>query len=372
MIAGCRAKEETQGVPSLFTAATARASLSDLGRDPAEDRLTEIFAAVLDRAPGLAKALVRDWIGEDNDVKPRVRTQRPTRGGGRVDLEFEFRDPDSVKVVWVEVKRDAGPSGEDQLPAYARALKSKLDGGAIDSGHLVFLTRPHDWSALFEQFKDGAPEDLWPPYPATWPAVSARMLQWSRKDPDSFEARLVRECVDYLEEEHVASPGLTLEGALVLQRFQETDEAFAALLEMTAERLRDSGARFVSNRQPPQHLNRGRWKDCWWTYCPANQAAWSEEMWLEWNFRLQGPPGLARYCFAAGLTWRGPNNLAPWKDSQIPEKFKRYEDDDFARLYRWLHPEELAACGDLETQADVLHAWVAEAFDALLDQWPPR
>lgn len=99
-----------------------------------ENRLTTVFAAVLERAGGLALHLAREcWLASDakdarvksltawnaarvaldepDVVLRRVRTQRFTSGGWFVDLELRFgeqsaADADDV-VVWVQAKHGA-------------------------------------------------------------------------------------------------------------------------------------------------------------------------------------------------------------------------------------------------------------------------
>lgn len=60
--------------------------------NPRENRLTEAFAVVLDRVPGLAAALVEEWTGLSVAGQPLVTTQRPTHSGYFVDLELRFGD----------------------------------------------------------------------------------------------------------------------------------------------------------------------------------------------------------------------------------------------------------------------------------------
>lgn len=140
-------------------------------------------------------------------------------------------------LVWVEVKRDSGPSGEGQLLNYGRDLEQRLASGEISRAHLVFLTRPGDWSETVDAYRKNEPDGV-ELSQATWAQTSAALARWARGSSDHpFSQRLVEEFVDYLEEEQVASTGLNLDDAIVLQRFEGTDEAFSTLLELTASEL---------------------------------------------------------------------------------------------------------------------------------------
>ena len=264
-----------QPMTSLFTAATKRAPLTAAVSDSAENRLTEILAAVLARAPEAARKLVEEWTQEPPKGRLTVTPQRRTADGRYVDLELRYDEEGSCRtsLVWIEVKRDAGPSGEDQLWRYAWELRALLDNHQADSGHLVFLTRPHDWSELFEKFSAVGLGHLWPPKEATWPKLSAALTRWSRTSTeDRWKRELVREFVDYLQEEHVANEGLTLEGTIVLQRFQETDDAFATLLDETDNRLADWGRLEVYDAVP-KRSSRAGWTDYYRTYTPLGEVA---------------------------------------------------------------------------------------------------
>lgn len=96
--------------------------------DPGENRLTESFAAVLERVPGLAAAFVSSFdIAPADAAWPlRVTTQRPTVGGKFVDLELEFGEPSAPELrVWVEVKHGADLHA-NQLENYLADLRAEL------------------------------------------------------------------------------------------------------------------------------------------------------------------------------------------------------------------------------------------------------
>lgn len=362
-------------MPSLFTAATKRAPLGADTRDPAEDRLTEILAVVLERAPEAARTLVESWIGEWAHGEVTVQPQKRTGGNRHIDLEIRFQGPEpaSPTLVWVEIKRDSKQSGPNQLWGYANDLRALLDKTCA-KGHLVFLTRPRDWREEFSLQPTRSLNGLWPPKDVTWPKTSAHLARWALETNENlFQSELVREFVDYLEEEHVATDGLRLEGAIVLQRFEETDEAFATLLKETELKLGKSD--LFALQEQTSRLTGGGWKECYWTYTPRDQERGLLD--LEWNFKRRKSPGPSRSCFAAGLTWRDPRAESPWAhvlerlgDRSILLEFEQYT-DDLPRLYRWLQPEVLAAQGALDYQVDYLANWVTKTFETLVDAWPP-
>lgn len=358
---------------SLFTAATKRAPLDAERRDSAEDRLTEIFGAVLERAPAAACALVnrwveRSWVGDEHRLAVTPQRWTSSAKHRRVDLELRFEESDSCSatVVWVEIKRNARLSDDLQLCDYARDLKRLVDDNKeIRGARLIFLTRRRDWTLDPCEDEDGALGELWPPRCVTWADASGALATWSAgTNRDLYTTRLVQEFVEYLEEEHVATPGLSLEGAIVLQRFEETDDALVQILEATAERLEKP---FEQPCKYPNRLRAGGWKHCHWTYA-VRAEGWPEDLALEWNLRRRQS---GRLCFAAGLTWHGDRMRVPWlaegelKNLAAVDGFHPYW-DDLPRLYRWLQPEELAARGTHDDQVDFLANWVTRTFESLL------
>src|SRR4051794_82052 len=111
------AHNKTTG-PSLFRRVT-RYPPGPLST-PAENRLTEAFATVLQFADdSLATALLEDW-GMSARGSVSVRTQVWSAGGRRVDLQLFFDD----SVCWVEVKHGA-PLHRDQLSNYQADLQRR-------------------------------------------------------------------------------------------------------------------------------------------------------------------------------------------------------------------------------------------------------
>jgi hypothetical protein len=98
---------------SLFTAATKRAPLDAERRDSAEDRLTEIFAAVLERAPAAACTLVNSWVEKPKRVGHEYQT--------KITPAIDIAKPESASRSGVAVRGPSvsGPDhrvGRDQAP----------------------------------------------------------------------------------------------------------------------------------------------------------------------------------------------------------------------------------------------------------------
>jgi hypothetical protein len=104
--------------------------------DPRENRLTEAFAAVLERDPLLTTELVKRWTSADvPEGSVSVRTQRLTASGAFIDLELAFGSLAAPNLrVWVEVKHGAGLH-ENQLETYLDDLKVEHHA----ESRLVFL-----------------------------------------------------------------------------------------------------------------------------------------------------------------------------------------------------------------------------------------
>src|SRR4051794_9598804 len=102
----------------------------------AEDRLTEVFATVLDTHDGLAAALFNE-LGLPVGQRFQVFTQVRVSPGSRPDMVLHSLDRAGAVVsrVWSEHKIDAG-FGDLQLERYLEALRT-LPG----KGELIFVAR---------------------------------------------------------------------------------------------------------------------------------------------------------------------------------------------------------------------------------------
>ncbi len=87
-----------------------------------ENRLSASFAAVLEHAPNLGRALASEWthLLVTGDLTVDVQHWCPS---GWIDVELRFGDPTRPDVsIWIGAKYGAGLSGEDQIEKYQRDL----------------------------------------------------------------------------------------------------------------------------------------------------------------------------------------------------------------------------------------------------------
>jgi hypothetical protein len=155
---------------------------------PRENQLTEVFAAVLARVDALALGLADHWLAPhpSDDVEARarraalrtelltdgvklrgVRTQRPTRSGGFVDIELRFADAAAMDdlVVWVEVKHGASPH-DQQLDNYLQDLAAT----GARAGALILLAPRQSYPFEPEPAPDVAQR--------TWQDTAAQLRRW--------------------------------------------------------------------------------------------------------------------------------------------------------------------------------------------------
>lgn len=171
-------------------------------RDPGEDRLTEITAALIESDAGFAQRFVAALLKRETDgTNVSVRTQRPVAVDGtvrRVDLQLVLAGDQSTTTVWVEVKLDAPESGE-QLVAYRKALHQYA---GIEQSQLLLLVPSHR-RATFEHHV--RPEhDAAKPVDAlvTWQEVADGLVRPSGSAAAGAEVTdwLVRQYLSYLQD----------------------------------------------------------------------------------------------------------------------------------------------------------------------------
>ena len=338
--------------------------------DPRENRLTESFAAVLERVDGLAAELVSRLCGLSAPSEQGwVRTQRSTVGGNFVDLEIGF-GPMAAPVlrIWVEIKHGADLH-EFQLVNYRRDLSVEIQE---DARLIVLAPR----GAV-----DAADADA----SIAWQDVCAVMKRFARRsDLGAVERWLLNEFIVYLREE-----ALTDEDALI------PAHAFALAArpasDRVVERLIELAQGVVSKElgQPKDFLKRSGSKQPaygvgWWASYPPNeptqtaQDTW-ESAFLEWTcradeFRAEPHDGIG---FFVGVTFpkmqgsalAKPENAA-WVAALGAIGFERVQ-AWFWRLWKPLYPEQLMAETSLADQAHLLGAWVVGAMRELRENPPP-
>jgi hypothetical protein len=189
-------------------------------RNPYEESLTEILAAVLRRSPEAAVAVATTCGLADlaGDETVRIDTQRPAAGLERVDVELLFDSPTvGRRCLWLELKWDAKPDAS-QVVRYAAHLKQI--GGPEDR---VVLVAP--WTSLkrHEQELDQIACRSWTD------VALALAAGGQREDVGSW---LVDEFLSYLKEQNLsAHEGLELEHLATLHGFHQARERFLALVQ---------------------------------------------------------------------------------------------------------------------------------------------
>jgi hypothetical protein len=83
-----------------------------------------------------------------------------------------------------------------------------------------------------------------------------------------------------------------------------------------------------------------------------------------------GRSWLVSACARARTARQEPGNEG-WVQELRTHRFEYVYDQEFYRLWRYLHPEELLAHSDLDGQATALGNWIVESF-ALLAARPPQ
>lgn len=335
--------------------------------DPRENRLTEAFAAVLERAPGLAAAVTEAWTDFSvGDQPPTVSTQRPTPRGF-VDMELRFGDPADV-VIWVESKLGA-PAERDQLDRYSADIRSV--GGRRES--TVVLLAP---AATIAEADLGRDQKT-----CSWQQVDRRVRSWLEALPaeanDERWRWLVDEFVTYLKEEGVAEQALRDEHVKALRHRLSSDQVLSSIMRRAEEVIvREWG----DPRQPDKPRYRpGYWRQFDTAPRHAEPApTWSG--WFEWGFKpaeelTERPDELvwgAGVTFASAANPAGVRENEAWLAHHESDCFRYLKYDRYLRLYRHRRPDELLDCGTAEEQGTALGEWVVRAFADLAGDPPPE
>ena len=331
--------------------------------DPAENRLTEAFAAVIERVEGLAAALVSEWVptADLDDVPLEVRTQRSTVSGGYLDLELRFGQTAAPELlVWVEVKHGAGLHGE-QLQVYAHDIARE------------FAT---EWRLVLLAPRGSMPEAAAGFVAVEWQAVARQMRRWLKAEPhDPVAAWLVGEFIAFLKEEGLADEELlTAAHAFAFSARRSADRAIARVIEIADVYVTKHWGPRKDYAKSGKQPNYG---PDW--YCNHDLAAAGQqgpEAWrathFEWTFRKDKahPDGRDGYAFCAGATFEtkdNPTSIAanqPWLAAQREQGFERVQ-DWYWRLWRFLYPEELLVEKTIDAQGERLGRWIVESFELL-------
>lgn len=339
--------------------------------DPRENRLTEAFAAVLERDAVLARDVVAGWTAlavPDGNVS--VRTQRLTASGGFIDLELGFGPPAAPDLrVWVEIKHGASLH-ENQLETYLNDLKIEHHSDA----RLVFLA-PRGAA-------DAVPEDV---TAVEWQNVASFLRAYARRaDVKEVSRWLSTEFYGYLKEEGLTDEeALTPAHAFALAARPAADRATARLIEyahIVVAKEWGAPKSFLkkSGSQKPAYG-----VDWWATYHTSSgdidgAPTWGSA-WFEWtirtdDFRAEPRDAIGLFAGAAFPTMKGSAlskaSNEPWIAAVAAAGFERVS-AWYWRLWRPLYPEQLMVEETLEAQGRRLGDWVVAAFRELEETPPP-
>lgn len=351
---------------SLFRRVTKYAR-SDL--DPRENRLTEAFAAVLERSDGLGAALVREWVGREVGESSRlwVRTQRATVGRRLVDLELAFGNATAPDLrVWVEIKHGAD-THENQLESYVEDMKVETQG----AGDVVLLAPRDSMPAA----PDGVPR-------LEWQGVGRFMRDWRRSEAVSTRAQwLIEEFIAYLQEEGLMDgERLTAAQAFELEARPAAERTVARLMEIAQ-------AHVVAAWGEPDKKAGGtnaNFGQEWWASFPVASAGdqpaetW-RKAWFDWTLRDDSFVAEPRdsLAFFAGATFEATKGSAlsvpangQWFAERSQDGFERAQ-AWYWRLWRVRYPDQLLSGNTLEDQGRELGEWIVDAFRTLANAPPP-
>ncbi len=224
---------------------------------PAENRLTEAFAAVLEYADDSLAAAVLDEWGIATRGPVSVHTQVWSGGGRHIDLELCHGD----SLCWVEVKHGARLHA-DQLFNYQTDLARREHDAAR---RCLILLAPVG-------FDDDGQSDFADDV-STWQSVGVVLMNWlqAQKDHDPVHAWLVAQFLEFLREERLAvTQPLDAEDLKVLARRRGSEQTFAHVLgevhDMVAAKWR---TRRDESNNWPRNVRREWWPEGWEGWSPG-------------------------------------------------------------------------------------------------------
>jgi hypothetical protein len=370
-------------------------------RDPREDRLTEILAAVLESSHcrGLARhivllllrqagrtedrresALVATRLAkalEDETSKwtCRVITQAHIVVGDEVrrpDLQLVFEDvgnSSSAINIWLEIKHGTAPH-DRQLWSYLEA--QRLQG--ISAG-IVLLVAPRASYPSFpaEEIPDAVPE-------LTWQQVAASLSGF--RAPDTVGEFLVEALRYYLKGEGLMDPErVTPLHQVSLMNYREALLAVDAVCDLTAQLMTE----LWSPTEPPHEWSKsdgGTVYEKDWSYPshrPDEPPIALPTPWQEWGLvwgrfmdsgrlLVDGRPGVPVFYAGVGTEHQGSlAQLDQNKHDLLRRRGFRLIDRRTAETrneFIWCigYPEDVLAGPNLGTQAQSLAEWAITAF----------
>ena len=361
-----------------------------LTKDEAEDRLTEVVAAVLahPECPGLAGFVVLGWLKSalhDERLSNRgalaaireqlaaggwmlrVNTQLVVSADGRTrrpDLELGFTSPDRPDLTaWVEVKHGAEPE-RNQLCDYVLAQHSR----GLASRGAVLLVAPR---AGYEWFDPSQIPDTVPT--VTWQQTGSLLATYTTTS--SIGAFLVDELCHYLREEGLMDPErITAEHLVAFAHHKEAFEALDLLCSAATAHIAAQWAPLA----PEQYGSRSG-SISWWMFPTCRDGMMPLEG-REFDFNLfrdstgcfrDGRPGVPVFTVGtsgepgtiAALDAETADALADAGFQLLPKA--SLLSNNWDRIWRRAYPDELLAGATLEDQGNSLARWVVDAFEQL-------
>jgi hypothetical protein len=339
------------------------------GRDQRENRLTAAFAAVLDKNPDIARALVVDWFGSAPDSEVSVAVQE-TVVSGIIDAAIRFGDPGNPDLlVWIEAKHGARESGPTQFARYADELRTVAK--ARETRLIVIAPSSFRAPDSLARVRSAAMHDGKTPL-ETWQDVFVAIERIAVADPAG--AYLRDEFVRYMKEEGLAERAISTRDLDVLRQtyaLVEANDAVAAVQERADERIRERwGPRL--NRSFAYDYDAYNRHTC----APAGAqppSAWAD---AELRWICESPDEDAAPSFYAGV-WHGPTGPLSdpanqgWIASLQAEGFRV----EHERKEHWLGRDlPLAAIVNAsnrpEEQGECLADFVLETFRSLHARLP--
>jgi hypothetical protein len=367
-----------------------------VGQDEAENRLTEVFAAVLSHAEcrGLPEFVVAGWLREAASsprlanrtelarlaaaissqrlFDVRISTQVAASAGGRKrrpDLQISLTNAVQEILIWVEVKHGIAPHS-GQLHDYLLAQQER----GIRHGAVLLIAPRADYPFSASEIPDTVPQ-------LTWQRTASRLGDFGPKPLSDAGCFLIRELQQYLREEGLMDPERVTPEHLVA--FAHHREAFSAL-ELVTEEADAFVAQFWTEPEPKHHDSYGKdlyRRSSWWSY-PMREAHRDvlPDWGLDWNlFRdaraifPEGRPGVPRFTAGASADSGELAKIDPDAADRLRAlgfeltAKERLSANGWDRIWRCAYPEEVLAGSTIEAQGEALGRWVVESFELLVN-----
>lgn len=351
-----------------------------------ENRLTEVFASVLDCHDALARALFGRAGVElpDGELRFEVFTQRAVAPGARPDMVvLAFRGATLAAQLWSEHKVGGGAFRDLQLEDYHGALAKERAPGrlvGIVADVESDTTAGADWSLLTWQ----EVAELANGIGRAWGKGGGAHRDWrtAALDPTApARERLLHELIWYLEEEHGAVVNaLDTDNLHAFVHAEETTQGFIRLLERAGEHMQPDfepdqdglggdpgGGRYWQLFEVPRDSWLPRIVEAQFEAYPELMASADDRWWSE----SRGEP-----AFAAGYTLDGRlyERLAAdghWVQRVQDAGVDLAVYDDLTRLFRTKPVKELLDEGQtLDEQAHALARFAKQSLTIAADLDP--